>query len=69
MNAFIRPEQPGDEPGIAAVNHAAFGSLGEVALVDELRKVADPFISFVAEHDLKLVGHILFTPVSIRGEH
>ncbi len=63
------PEQPGDESGIAEVNHAAFGSLGEAVLVDELRRVADPYISFVADHDLKVVGHILFTPVSIRGEH
>ena len=69
MNAFIRPEQPGDELGIAEVNLAAFGSPGEAALVDELRKVADPFISFVADLDRKVVGHILFTPVSIRGEH
>jgi putative acetyltransferase len=69
MNVFIRPEKPGDEPGIAEVNHAAFGQTAEAALVDELRRVANPYISFVADHDDNVVGHILFTPVSIRGEH
>ncbi len=69
MNTLIRSEQPGDEPGIAEVNRAAFGQPMEASLVDELRKVADPYISLVAEHDDKVVGHILFTPVSIRGEH
>ena len=69
MNALIRAEQPSDKPGIAEVNRAAFGQPAEAALVDELRNVADPYISLVAEHDGKVVGHILFTPVSIRDEH
>ncbi len=68
MNPFIRPEQPGDELGIADVNRAAFGQPVEAALVDELRKVADPYISLVADLDGEVVGHILFTPVEIRDE-
>ena len=69
MNARIRPEQPGDEPGIVEVNRAAFGQPEEAALVDKLREVADPYISLVAARDDRVIGHILFTPVSIRGEH
>ena len=35
--------------------------------MNELRKVADPSVSLVAEMDSQVVGHILFTPVTVDG--
>ncbi len=63
----IRAERSGDEAAIARVHTAAFGQPQEAKLVDELRGTADPYLSLVALQDGALVGHILFTPVTVRG--
>ncbi len=47
---------------------AAFETQAEAKLVDELRKVASPIVSLVAEDLGEIVGHILFTPVSLEGD-
>jgi putative acetyltransferase len=49
------------------VNEAAFGGPEEADLVDLLRVQASPLISLGAEHDGEVVGHIMFTPVTIAG--
>ena len=64
----IRFEQAGDEASIARVHTAAFGHPDEAKLVAKLREIADPYISLVASLDDRLVGHILFTPVTIRAK-
>lgn len=64
----IRPERAGDEDGIADVHTTAFGQPDEARLVAELRGAADPYVSLVAHEHERLVGHILFTPVTIRAE-
>ncbi|MHC4079739.1 MAG: GNAT family N-acetyltransferase [Planctomycetota bacterium] len=64
----IRFEQGGDEAAIAHVNTAAFGQAQEARIVDQLREVADPYISLVALFEDCIVGHVLITPVTIRGE-
>jgi putative acetyltransferase len=61
----IRPERRTDIPGIRAVNLAAFGTSVEADLVEALRQQADPIISLVAEDGGALVGHILFSPVTL----
>jgi putative acetyltransferase len=61
----IRPEQPSDWQAVAKVNRSAFESPLEAELVDGLRKRAAPWVSLVAELDGAVVGHILFTPVSL----
>jgi putative acetyltransferase len=63
----IRPEQPGDIAGIRAVNLAAFETSTEADLVDALRVQAEPLISLVAADAEGLVGHILFSPVTLVG--
>ena len=64
---LIREEKPEDIAGIRAVVSAAFARAAEADIVDLLRQRAQPFISLVAEHDGQIVGHILFTPVSLSG--
>ncbi len=64
----IRPEQAGDETAIAHVHTSAFEGPDEAEIVAKLRKIAQPYISLVAHVDGHLVGHVLFTPVTIRGD-
>ena len=64
----IRPEQPDDIVDIHAVNEKAFGQPAEANLVDALREGCDKHVSLVATMDERVVGHILFTPVTILHE-
>jgi putative acetyltransferase len=69
----IRLERPGDEVGIFETNELAFGSPLEARLVDALRAAAqaeacalrESYLALVAIIDEHVVGHILFTPVTI----
>ena len=63
----IRPERPEDVPLVRAVNERAFGQPDEAALVDAVRARGERRISLVAVDGERLVGHILFTPVTIRA--
>jgi putative acetyltransferase len=60
----IRHEVPGDREAVRRVNESAFDSTDEADLVDILRVDARPVVSLVAEIGDRLVGHILFSPVS-----
>jgi putative acetyltransferase len=76
MSLRIRPETPADEGAIDRVLQVAFSEGGtrdpspEVTLVHRLRREAafDPSLSFVAEQDGEVIGHLLFTPITIRGK-
>jgi putative acetyltransferase len=61
----IRPESPADLDVIRAVNRIAFDSDEEPMLVDGLRDGGHVLVSFVAEVDQEVVGHILFTALPI----
>jgi putative acetyltransferase len=61
----IRPERPADAAAIDAVNRAAFGQPAEATLVADLRDQASPLVSLVAEEGRELVGHVLFSPVTL----
>lgn len=65
---IIRPEEEADFDAVRQVNTLAFGQPAEATLVDALRKSAEPFISLVAVDDNQVVGHILFTPVSLEAD-
>ncbi len=60
----IRPEQPADAPGVRSVHEAAFPTSSEADLVEKLRKNGKASVSLVAEDDGRIVGHILFSPVT-----
>jgi putative acetyltransferase len=61
----VRLEQPVDLPAIRAVNLAAFPEAAEANLVDELRANGKATLSLVAVQDDRIVGHILFSPVTM----
>ncbi len=61
----IRPEHSEDYQAIWHVNHAAFGSDAEPNLVDQLRAGGYVSVSLVVEVCEQIVGHILFSRVSI----
>ena len=62
---LIRPERPEDHEQVRVVNDRAFGQPDEGAIVDAVRRCGAPFVSLVAADADRLVGHILFTPVTL----
>lgn len=66
---LIRPEQSADIPAIhevvAQAFQQAFGSTAEADLVDQLRANGKAIVSLVAVKDDQLVGHILFSEVTL----
>ncbi len=69
MRIETREELPGDEQAIYEVNASAFHRTEESELVDELRKHCYGLLSVVAVNQGKIVGHILFSPVLVHGDH
>lgn len=65
---IVRAERPEDRAAVRAVHLAAFETNAEADLVDALRDQASPVVSLVAENDRGIVGHILFTPVTLNGD-
>ena len=61
----IRPESEADRAAIRTVNEAAFDTSAEADLVDVLRAKSAQLVSLVAEIDDTVVGHILFSRVSL----
>jgi putative acetyltransferase len=63
----ILDEQPGDAASIQRVHREAFGGDVEVRLVDLLRARNKSLVSLVAVIRAEVVGHILFSAVTIGG--
>ena len=61
----IRQETPDDFPAVRDVNERAFGGAAEAQLVDMLRAANKAVVSLVALHQGRVVGHILFSPVTV----
>jgi putative acetyltransferase len=64
----VRTERPGDEEAIRRVNDQAFGQTDESRIVDAVRQAGHAAVSLVAVDGGRVVGHILFTPVSIESQ-
>jgi len=62
---MIRPEKQSDYSEVRRVVAEAFDSEEEAELVERLRSAGKAVISLVAEIDGEIVGHILFSPVSL----
>ncbi len=62
----IRPEQPGDNSAIHNVVLEAFeGRSDEPDLVDLIRDHGKTIVSFVAEQEGQVIGHILLTRIEL----
>ena len=64
---LIRSEEERDRAAVHVLNASSFDTTAEADLVDALREQAQPIVSLVAEGGGAIVGHILFSPVSIPG--
>ena len=65
---IIRRERPGETSAVRRVNEQAFGQRAEADLVDALRQRDEFLISLVAIEDEQVVGHILFSPVTVQSD-
>ncbi|MES9972253.1 MAG: N-acetyltransferase [Candidatus Thiodiazotropha sp.] len=65
----IRKEKQTDLEAIRKLNIVAFDNGPEADLVDKLRVSCKNYLSFVAVEDSAVVGHILFTPVTVAGDN
>jgi len=63
----VRDEAPDDVAAIRAVNDAAFDQPLEGRIVDALRSHGAVRLSLVAEVEGRVVGHLLFSPVTSAG--
>lgn len=64
---IIRPETPGEYPGVARVNVAAFDQENEAQLIELIRRsdLYVPDLSLVAMEREEVIGHIMFSYVGL----
>jgi putative acetyltransferase len=67
QDILIRSEAEKDMSAVREINRTAFGQDDEADLVDRLRESAEPYLSLVACRDEQVIGHILFTPVTVEA--
>ena len=65
MAIEIRHELPDDVAAIRDVNKRAFGQDQEGNIVDALRSNGAALLSLVAALNSEIVGHIMFSPISV----
>jgi putative acetyltransferase len=63
--ATVRPEQAADADAVRRVHEAAFPTPVEARLVDRLRSGGTALVALVAEEGGEVVGHVLFSPVTV----
>ena len=61
----VRAEVPADLDAVRELNRAAFGGPDEARIVDAIRGAVSPIVSLVADDHGTVVGHILFSPVTL----
>lgn len=61
----IRDERPADIASIRRVNTRAFGGDQEANIVDALRSNGASLLSLIAVDEGDVVGHVMFSPVTI----
>ena len=69
MEPRIRIETEADQAAIRDIHVNAFSAEAEADLVEELRGDGHVRLSLVAEINSELVGHILFSAMSLKGEN
>jgi putative acetyltransferase len=66
--AHVRAERADDHAAIRSVHLAAFPTPAEADLVEQLRKDGDAFLSLVAVETDRIVGHVLFSRMSVDAD-
>ena len=64
----IRFERPEDIDEVRLLNTKAFGQPIEGRIVDKLRKSCKRILSLVAISNNEIIGHIMFSPVTIESQ-
>ena len=64
---LVRAEKECDREPVRTVNLSAFETPSEADLVDALRQQVQPIVSLVAEEDGEVLGHVMFSPISLSG--
>ncbi len=64
----VRFERPKDIDEVRLLNDKAFGQPVEGRIVDKLRKSCNGILSLVAISNNKVIGHIMFSPVTIETQ-
>ncbi|MBI2149104.1 MAG: N-acetyltransferase [Acidobacteria bacterium] len=64
----VREESPGDFAAVRDVNKRAFEQDQEGNIIDALRANGAALLSLVATLNGRVVGHIMYSPVSVSGE-
>ncbi len=64
---LVRAEKECDRESVRTVNLLAFETPSEADLVDALRQQVQTIVSLVAEEDGEVLGHIMFSPISLSG--
>ena len=64
----VRPAAAADAKDIRRIHLAAFATTAEADLVDRLERDAASIISLVAVDRFQLVGHVLFSRMSVEGD-
>ena len=64
----VREEGPDDIDAVRCLNEKAFGQIAEANIVERLRENCPNLLSLVAIQADQIVGHLLFSPVSIEGD-
>ena len=70
LEVYIRPETENDQDAIRDVNEQAFGRPLEAGVVEKVRQSANfvPELSLVAEREGQIIGHAMFSELTIEGE-
>ncbi len=61
----IREEREQDRSAVREIVSTEFDTGAEAALIDELRSAAGPLVSLVAEDGGAVVGHVMFSQVTL----
>jgi putative acetyltransferase len=65
---IVRRREASDDDAIRRLNDAAFGGTAEAKLISDLRTVGLAEVELVAAEPADIVGHILFSPLSVTVE-
>lgn len=68
MEPVIRVARQTDKPAIRELNNTAFGQPDEAGIITRLEADGDVLLQLVAEMEDRIVGHILFYSLGVRGK-